>query len=84
MGLQAALSGMGIALLPDYVVREDLMAGRLVRLLDATYVSPKSYYFVCLEDKWQSPLIGIFVSWLLAEAADTPPRMPPQRPAGNA
>ncbi|MCP3019824.1 LysR substrate-binding domain-containing protein [Cupriavidus basilensis] len=92
MGLQAALSGMGIALLPDYVVREHLRAGRLVRLLDATYVSPKSYYFVCLEDKWHSPLVGVFLAWLLAEVAadappcispEMPPQTPPQVPAGH-
>lgn len=67
MGLQAALGGMGVALLPEYVTGEDLAAGRLVRLLPATYISPKAYYFVCLQEKCNSPAVQMFISWLLQE-----------------
>jgi DNA-binding transcriptional LysR family regulator len=68
MGLQAAISGMGVALLPDYVAGDDLRAGRLVRLSDRGYLSPKSYYFVCLEEKRANPTLVTFVDWLLQAA----------------
>lgn len=70
MGLQAALSGMGVALLPDYVAGEDIKAGRLLRLSDEPYVSPKAYYFICPEDKRGSPAMQTFIAWLLEQSAE--------------
>ncbi len=70
MGLQAAVSGMGVALLPEYVAGEDIRAGRLLRLSDQPYVSPKAYYFVCLEEKRNSPAMQSFIAWLLEQSAD--------------
>lgn len=70
MGLQAALGGMGLALLPEYVAGEDIKAGRLLRLSDEPYVSPKAYYFICREDKRDSPAMQTFIAWLLEQGAD--------------
>lgn len=70
MGLQAALGGMGLALLPEYVAGEDINAGRLLRLSDEPYVSPKAYYFICREDKRDSPAMETFIAWLLEQIAD--------------
>ncbi|SOY47263.1 conserved hypothetical protein [Cupriavidus taiwanensis] len=70
MGLQAALGGMGLALLPEYVAGEDIKAGRLLRLSDEPYVSPKAYYFICREDKRDSPAMQTFIAWLLEQSAD--------------
>ncbi|TXI87281.1 LysR family transcriptional regulator [Cupriavidus sp. H19C3] len=69
MGLQAAVSGMGVALLPDYVAGDDIRAGRLLRLGSVPYVSPKSYYFVCLEEKLDSPAMQTFIAWLQEQGA---------------
>jgi len=64
MGLQAAMGGMGVALLPNFVADDDIRAGRLMRLSTIPYVSPKSYYFVCLDDKRTNPAMQSFISWL--------------------
>lgn len=74
MGLQAAVGGMGLALLPDYVTGDDIAAGRLLRVSRRGYLSPKAYYFVCLEEKRTHPTLVTFVEWLLeaAHAAAAP------------
>lgn len=72
MGLQAALSGMGLALLPDYVTGDDIRAGRLLRLATQPYVSPKAYYFICPEHKRDSPAMQTFIAWLKQQSADDP------------
>lgn len=73
MGLQAAVSGMGLALLPDYVAGDDIRAGRLLRLATTPYISPKSYYFVCPEEKLANAAMQSFIAWLQAQgAAQTP------------
>lgn len=69
MGLQAAVGGMGVALLPDYVAGEDIKAGRLLRLAAEPYVSPKAYYFVCLEEKRGGPAMQTFIAWLQQQRA---------------
>ena len=70
MGLQAALGGLGLALLPEYVAGDDVKAGRLLRLSDESYVSPKAYYFICREDKRDSPAMETFIAWLLEQSAE--------------
>ena len=70
MGLQAALGGLGLALLPEYVAGDDVKAGRLLRLSDEPYVSPKAYYFICREDKRDSPAMETFIAWLLEQSAE--------------
>lgn len=67
MGLQSALSGLGVALMPEYVAGEDLKSGRLVRLSETTYVAEKAYYFVCLQESMKAPVIASFVDWLQAQ-----------------
>lgn len=73
MGLQAAVSGMGIALLPDYVTTDDLKAGRLLRVASDPYVSPKAYYFICPEERRDGPAMQTFIRWLRQQTAGEPP-----------
>ncbi|WP_084004137.1 LysR substrate-binding domain-containing protein [Cupriavidus pauculus] len=69
MGLQAAISGLGMALLPDYVAGDDISAGKLLCVATEPYVSPKSYYFVCQEEKLASPAMQTFITWLQKQSA---------------
>ena len=64
MGLQSALSGLGVALLPDYVASDALQSGRLVQLSKVTYLAQKAYYFVCPQESIDAPVIAPFVQWL--------------------
>lgn len=46
MGHQAALAGMGVALLPAYLVADDLRAGRLVRLHQHQVQTEGAYWLI--------------------------------------
>ena len=72
MGLQAALSGLGVALLPDYVTEEDLKAGRLVQVVDEPFVKKESYCLMIENSKRGSEPIEKFRSWLIEECAERP------------
>lgn len=68
--LQAATEGQGIALARSVMAREDLAAGRLVRLFpEVSYPSPLSYYVVYRAESAELPKVVAFSDWLLAEAA---------------
>jgi len=66
--LQAAIDSQGIALGRSVMMRDDLKAGRLVRLFDAIS-SPSSlgYYIVYRPECAELPRIAAFRDWLLSE-----------------
>ncbi|MFN4237369.1 MAG: transcriptional regulator GcvA [Vogesella sp.] len=67
--LQAAIDGHGIALARSVMARDDLMAGRLVRLFpNITLDSPLAYYVVYRNESASLPKLVRFRDWLLAEA----------------
>jgi len=69
--LQAAIDGHGIALARSILARDDLSAGRLVRLLpEVTVPSVLGYYVVHRPECTTLPKIKAFKNWLLAEATD--------------
>jgi hypothetical protein len=41
---QAAISGLGVALLPEFLIEEELSTGKLVRTLDLPMKSAEAYY----------------------------------------
>jgi DNA-binding transcriptional LysR family regulator len=64
----ALLRGLGVALLPDFVIAEDLRARRVVRVLPAW--TPKapfgtSAYAVWLPDRHLPPKMRVFIDFLL-------------------
>ncbi|GKS75336.1 LysR family transcriptional regulator [Acidovorax sp. SUPP950] len=68
MALNAAVAGLGVVLLPDYMADDMVQATRLVRLSSRTWRSPKGYYLVYPEESVQSPTLQTFRSWLLDSA----------------
>lgn len=69
--LQAAIEGQGIALARSVMARDDLAAGRLVRLFpDITFVSPLAYYVVYRPECAGLPRLAAFRDWLLGQAAE--------------
>ncbi|WP_374360449.1 transcriptional regulator GcvA [Pseudoduganella danionis] len=67
--LQAAVEGHGIALARSVMARDDLAAGRLVRLFGKIrYASPLAYYVVYRAECAGLPRIRTFRDWLLHEA----------------
>ena len=61
-----ALAGLGVALLPSHLVREDFRAGRLVRLLpDWRPVIDAALYAIYLPSRYGMPKLRVFVEFLL-------------------
>jgi LysR family glycine cleavage system transcriptional activator len=67
LGVEAALHGLGIALVPHVHVRDDISAGRLVMPFDKRPDSAEAYYLLCRERQWRTPKIVAFRRWVVAE-----------------
>lgn len=68
--LQAAIEGHGVALARSVMARDDLAAGRLVRLFpEITFASVLAYYVVYRPECANLPRLVAFRDWLLKEAA---------------
>ena len=69
--LEAAASGLGLALARRSLALGDLATGRLVRALPHEVPTQYDYYFVCLPESADLPGVVAFRDWLLAEALQT-------------
>jgi LysR family glycine cleavage system transcriptional activator len=68
--LQAAIDGRGIALARSILARDDLAAGRLVRLFPRIdHKSALAYHVVYRADGLRLPKIAAFRDWLFQQAA---------------
>jgi DNA-binding transcriptional LysR family regulator len=70
---QAALEGLGIIELNSYLVGEDIVAGRLVRLLPQYRPRELHFYAVYAERRFLAPKIRVFIDAMLARMAPEPP-----------
>ncbi|KIC41403.1 LysR family transcriptional regulator [Ruegeria sp. ANG-R] len=62
--IQATIHGLGVALLPSYLVQDDLSAGRLVQAWDGPSVSLGSYYLVWPSDRSTPEPLRSFQDWV--------------------
>lgn len=69
LGFQAAVSGLGCALLPDYLTEQAIEQGQLVKLSDACFRPQQRYYLLYSPDRTEAPGIAAFRRWLLDAAA---------------
>lgn len=65
---EAAIAGLGVALLPTLLMQPELADGALVPALDRPHKSAKAYYLVHPANKTRYPPLAAFRRWLLAEA----------------
>lgn len=79
MVIRAAASKMGIALLPRFLVEEELASGELVTLDDQLIQSNGDYYFVYPQSKRANPNLQIFRTWVMREALTTKKQLQKQR-----
>lgn len=70
---QAALHGLGVALMPDYLVEQDLALGRLVALQHRPTEAQGAYYLVWPREKSQDPALQAFRVWLQTQAQPEDP-----------
>lgn len=66
---EAAIQGMGIALIPRFLVEDELERGLLIQVVRHDYISERSYYLIYPEQKSENPVLALFRGWLGQEAA---------------
>jgi len=64
---QAAIAGLGVALLPEYLAEPEITDGRLVPLLKRAIRGDGSYWLVWPETRASYPPLEAFRTWLAAE-----------------
>ncbi len=65
----AALSDIGIVMLPDYLVANDIAAGRLVRLFSQYEFPRAALQIVYLPDRHMTPKLKTFVDFVVKRFA---------------
>ncbi|UWM84863.1 LysR family transcriptional regulator [Rhizobium sp. SRDI969] len=61
---QAAISGLGVALLPDYLADSEIAEGRLVPVLERSVPGPGSYWLVWPQSRANYPPLEAFRAWI--------------------
>lgn len=61
--IAAACGGMGLALLPDYLIEDELAQGVLIALDAPGLISNSAYHIVTPEQGVRTPLVERFVTW---------------------
>ncbi|MDU6667805.1 MAG: LysR substrate-binding domain-containing protein, partial [Bradyrhizobium sp.] len=66
---QAAMAGLGVALLPTFLIEEELASRKLVRAINLPMESPERYYLVWPSERAAYPPLRAFREWLIAVTA---------------
>ncbi len=66
---QAAVAGLGLAIVPRFLVEEELRSGALVIPVERSLIGREGYYLVYPDEKASLPTVAAFRDWLLAECA---------------
>jgi LysR family glycine cleavage system transcriptional activator len=68
MASQAAATGLGVALMPAFLIERELEEGRLVQIGQPLALSEAAYYAVAPLEKEHDPLVLSFIRWLVESA----------------
>ena len=68
--IQAVRHGLGVALLPQYLVEQDLATGRMMIAFGHSMKSDGSYYLVWLSERSNDPALSVFRMWLAGQSED--------------
>lgn len=71
---QAAAAGLGVALLPTFLIQDQLARGELVALVDREMESSERYYLACPTERSDYPPLAAFRHWIAAEAESQRPK----------
>jgi LysR family transcriptional regulator, glycine cleavage system transcriptional activator len=72
MAFNAAVAGLGVVLLPDFMADDALASGKLKSLSRKRWRSSRGYYLVYPDTSAQVQALQIFRRWLLLQAAPIP------------
>lgn len=73
MVIEAATLGVGMALVPDYLIEGEIETGRLKVVFDRPLSTENNYYVVLPEGKQESPIGRAFQAWLLDQVGKPRP-----------
>jgi LysR family glycine cleavage system transcriptional activator len=65
---EAAVHGLGAALIPRMLIEDELSAGKLVQLVDGEFASGRAYSLIYPEHKSENPALAAFRDWLQNQA----------------
>lgn len=65
MVAQAAAAGLGVGMIPQFLIDDELASGRLEVLFPHSLLSNGAYYLVYPEHKAEAPLVRSFRDWLI-------------------
>jgi DNA-binding transcriptional LysR family regulator len=66
---QACIAGLGVGLMPLFLIDTELASGQLVEAFPHQVVSPSAYYVVAPQAKAGFPPVVAFRAWLMEEVA---------------
>ncbi|RUT31080.1 transcriptional regulator GcvA [Arsenicitalea aurantiaca] len=69
MIIQAAIAGLGVALLPSFLVEDEIRNGTLVTPFPVRIAGPGGYYLVTSAAKSELPRVKLFRRWILDQIA---------------
>ncbi|BDW97501.1 LysR family transcriptional regulator [Thalassospira tepidiphila] len=64
MAMQAAVAGLGVALLPTFAITDELATDRIIAPFGQPKPSPFHYYACCPKSRARLPKIRAFMNWL--------------------
>lgn len=70
---QACIAGLGIALMPQFMIRSELENGQLLIAVPHAVKSPSAYYIVAPHARMSHAPVAAFISWILEEVAAESP-----------
>lgn len=65
---EAAVQGLGVALMPRFLIEAELARGALVPLLEQELPSDRAYWLIVPQRKADDPLVAGFRGWLMAQS----------------
>jgi len=74
---QAAIHGLGVALLPVFLIEADLAAGRLIPVHGDPMPSQGSYHLVWPQDRAPRPPLTAFTTWIAQQLATSAAALSP-------
>ena len=72
LAVETAINAGGVALVSEFLVREDIDKGRLVKPFDLVLPSNHWYWFVCPKANMERPKVRAFRDWLVSTMGGGP------------
>ena len=67
---QAAIERLGVALIPPFLIQQELANGSLISPCPQSMPSSRAYYLIVPEHKAERPALTYFREWLVGEAKE--------------